>query len=377
MLRIAYVADTVYSASGGGILAGQSVVERLRRDHVVVAIASDGDVRVPPLRLPVRAMREMHFVMAKPDRRVLRPAIAGVDVVHLQFPFWLSFVALEEARALGIPVVAAFHVQPENVLMNLGIQSHWASDMLYRWIIKSFYSKADAVVVPTPFAEEKLRSHGLRTPTVVISNGVTPDVAAAASLRSRRQHDEGAPFVILAVGRLAKEKREDVIIEAVRRSRHSHEIRLVLAGGGPLQDELQREAEVLPGGASIGFVPRETLLRYFSEADLFVHASEVELEGMAVLEAMSAGLPSIVAQAPESAASAFALNDDFRFPAGDAAALSARIDALIEDRAKLAQASGPYRLRAHEYDFEASIGKLVRLYESVIRQRRGGLPATG
>jgi glycosyltransferase involved in cell wall biosynthesis len=368
-LRIAYVADTLYSASGGGILAGQQVVERLRRDHDIVAIASDGDVHVPALRLPLRAITEMHFVIAKPDRRVLRSAIEGTDVVHLQFPFWLSFAALEEARALGVPVVAAFHVQPENVLMNLGIQSRWASDALYQWIIKSLYSKVDAVICPTAFAEEKLRSHGLRTRTIVISNGVPPDVAAA-HLRRRRQADPAAPFFILAVGRLAKEKREDVIIEAVRRSRYSDKIRLVLAGGGPLQHELEHQADALPHGASIGFVPRETLLGYFADADLFIHASEVELEGMAVLEAMSAGLPVLVAQAPESAASGFALNDDFRFPAGDTATLSARIDALIEDRAKLAQASEAYRSRAHAFDFEASIGKLVDLYESVIAVRR-------
>jgi glycosyltransferase involved in cell wall biosynthesis len=368
MLRIAFVADTVYSAAGGGIRAGQNVIERLRRDHDVVTIATDGEARVPALRLPVRAMREMHFVMAKPDRRVVRSAIAGADVVHLQLPFWLSFVALEEARALGVPVVAAFHVQPENVLMNVGIHSQWASEALYRWMIHGLYSKVDAVVAPTRFAEQKLRAHGLRRPIVVISNGVTPDVAAAA-LRHQRPAGEGAPFFVLAVGRLAKEKRQDVILEAVRRSRHRDTIRLVLAGEGPMQQELQRAAESLPRGAQIGFAPRETLLRYFAEADLFVHASEVELEGMAVLEAMSAGLPALVAQAPESAASAFALNDDFRFPAGDAAALSARIDALIDDRSKLAQASEPYRLRAHAFDFEASIGKLVQVYETVIEPR--------
>jgi 1,2-diacylglycerol 3-alpha-glucosyltransferase len=375
MLRIAYVADTVYSAFGGGILAGQNVVERLRRDHDVVVVASDGDARVPALYLPFRAIRETHFVMARPDRRVLRRAIERADVVHLQLPFWLSFAALEEARALNVPVVAAFHVQPENVLMNVGIRSQWASDALYRWLVKSLYDKADAVICPTHFAEEKLRSHGLRTHTVVISNGVTPDIAAVAQ-RPRRRADAAAPFFVLAAGRLASEKREDVIIEAVRRSRHRDNIRLVLAGGGPLQHELQLAADTLPRGAEIGFLPRETLLRYFAEADLFVHASEVELEGMAVLEAMSAGLPSLVAQAPESAASAFALNDDFRFPAGDSAALSARIDALIEDRSKLEQASEPYRLRARAFDFEASIGKLVQVYESVIGQRRSALQPT-
>jgi glycosyltransferase involved in cell wall biosynthesis len=113
-------------------------------------------------------------------------------------------------------------------------------------------------------------------------------------------------------------------------------------------------------------LPRETLLQHLASADLFIHASEVELEGMAVLEAMSAGLPTLVANAPESAASHFALNDDFSFPAGDAAALSAKIDALIEDRAKLESSREPYRARARMFDFDASVDKMVSVYRSVL-----------
>ena len=87
---------------------------------------------------------------------------------------------------------------------------------------------------------------------------------------------------------------------------------------------------------------------------------------MSVLEAMSAGLPSLIADAPESAASAFALNQDWSFPDGDAATLSAKIDALIEDRSKLDAAREPYRERAHQFDFDASVEKVVGVYRTVI-----------
>jgi 1,2-diacylglycerol 3-alpha-glucosyltransferase len=367
-MKIAFVVDMLHASSGGGILSGNNVVDRLRRDHEVVTIASDGDVRLPSFQLPFQAMRSTGFVMAKPDRELLRSTFVGQDVVHLQFPFWLSLVALAEARGLGKPVVAAFHIQPENLLLNVGIHSRRASDALYRLAIKHLYSRVDAVVCPTPFAEQKLRSHGLRTPTFVVSNGVSPDVAKATAGMGEHPHDDSGTFFILAVGRLAEEKRQDVILEAVRQSRHRDRIRLVLAGEGPRGDELRRLAQSLPRGAEIGFLPREELLRYFSQADLFVHASEVELEGMAVLEAMSEGLPVLVAQAPESAASAFALDDNFRFPAGDAATLSARIDALIEDRPKLRSAGAAYRQRAHTFDFERSVDRLVDVYRAVLGQ---------
>jgi 1,2-diacylglycerol 3-alpha-glucosyltransferase len=366
-INIAFVADTLHSASGGAILSGEYVVNRLRRDNHVVAVGTDGDDALPSFQLPLRAMRESGFVMARPDRAVLARALAHVDVVHLQFPFWLSFAALEEARKLGLPVVAGFHVQPENALFNVGVRSDWLNDRVYHALVNRFYNKVDGVICPTPFAAEKLRSHGLTTPAFVISNGVPPDVAdAMASHTDQTPRSPDGKFLILAVGRLAAEKRQDVIVEAVRLSRHRDQIRLVLSGAGPREAELRGLAAALPNGAEFGFLSRETLLDRFRTADLFIHASEVELEGMSVLEAMSAGLPALIANAPESAASSFALNDDFSFPAGDAVALSAKIDALIDDRAKLEAAREPYRQRAHQFDFNASVDKMVDVYRKVI-----------
>jgi glycosyltransferase involved in cell wall biosynthesis len=239
-------------------------------------------------------------------------------------------------------------------------------------MVKRYYNKVDAVICPTPFAQEKLRSYGLTAPSFVVSNGVPPDVAAAMAAQPPRERTEsGGPFFILAVGRFAAEKRQDVIIEAIRRSRHRDNIRLVLGGWGPLEANLKELAEVLPNKAEIGFLERADLLDHYRNADLFVHAGEVELEGMSVLESMSAGLPALIADAPESAASAFALGDDFRFPRGDAAALSAKIDYLIENPGVLAAAREPYRARASQLDFGASVGKLVDVYREVVAKSTG------
>jgi len=366
-LHIAFVADTLHAATGGGILSGAYVVDRLRRDHHVVTVGADGDGALPGFQIPLKVMLESSFVMARPDRTVLAKAFGGADVVHLQFPFWLSFAALDEARKLGLPVVAGFHVQPENALYSVGVRSTWVNDAVYHGLIKHFFNKVDAVICPTAFAEERLRSHGLTARTAVISNGVPPDVARAFEHRPPRpKSDPDGDFVILAVGRLAAEKRQDVIIEAVRQSRHRDRIRLVLSGMGPREEELKELAAALPRGAEIGYLSRPALLDMFGRADLFIHASEVELEGMSVLEAMSAGLPALVAQAPESAASRFALNEDFGFPAGDAVALAAKIDAFIEDRARLEAAREPYRARARQFDFSSSVEQVVDLYRSVI-----------
>jgi 1,2-diacylglycerol 3-alpha-glucosyltransferase len=366
-LRIAFVADTLQSTSGGGTLSGAYMVEQLRKDHEVITVATDGDEALPSFQLPFRAMRDMKFVMARPEKTTLAHAFEKADIVHLQFPFWLSFGALHEARRLGLPVVASFHVQPENALLSVGIHAQWLVDTVYAEVVHHLYNHVDAVICPTAFAEERLRAHGLTAPAYVVSNGVPPDVAKAMREHPpRHERAPGAPFLILAVGRFAAEKRQEIIIDAIARSKHKKDIQLVLSGWGPREAELKALASALPNATEIGFLSRERLLELYGKADLFVHAGEVELEGMSVLEAMSAGLPPVIADAKESAASRFALGPDFLFPAGDAEALAHRIDALIEDPKKLSSARDAYRTRAGQYSFEASVARLVEIYRTVI-----------
>jgi glycosyltransferase involved in cell wall biosynthesis len=370
-LRIAFVADTLQGWIGGGIVAGRHLVERLRREHEVVVIGADvegpGAVKLRGFRAPVRAMHEMAFTMAWPDRARIREAIAGADVVHLHFPFWLSFVARAEAQAAGIPVVAAFHVQPENILYNVGIRSRRLSRGGYRFWVRRLYGQVDAVICPSAFAAQRLREHGLAVPTHVISNGASPDLHRSLIPRAPRDDRSATKRVVLAVGRLAPEKRIDVILDAVARSRYRDRIRLVIAGAGPLEAKLRkRAARVLPGAAvELGFVERPRLETLFNEADVLVHASEVELEGIAVLEAMSMGLPVVVADSPESAAASFALDARFRFRTGDAASLAATLDALFDRPSDLEEARAGYVEAARAYDFGQGVERVVAVYRAL------------
>ena len=373
-LRVAFVADTVHGRIGGGITSADRFVSGLRRHHDVTVIGADataGDgVRLRGFMLPIHAMRTMGFVMAKPDRKAIARAIAASDVVHLQFPFWLSFVALEEARRARKPVIAAFHVQPENALLNVGISSAPLTKAVYRFWVDRLYGKADAVVCPTKFAEAKLRSYGLEAPTIVISNGIPPDVTALAlTTPAPAPAGAGDPFVIMTAGRFAKEKRQADIIEAVRRCRHAARVQLVIAGDGPEKETLTRLARQLPRPAQVGFLPREQLLERLRSADLYVHASEVELEGIAVLEAIGSGVPALIAVSPESAASELAIDDAFRFTARNVDELAARLDALIESPSERARARELYAARAAELDFERSLSKLSGLYAGVVSTR--------
>ena len=369
-LHIAFVADTFDATIAGGVRSAQRFVEALRERHEVTVVAAgasgEGILELPAFYPPVVGglMREMGFVFAIPRRRELEALFRRADVVHVQFPFVLGLRSAALANAVGTPLVSAFHVQPENILYNIGLRSPrlvgWTHRLFLRWL----YDRSAAVVCPSRFALEELRAHGLRAPAEVISNGVPPGLGPAALERPARHRGK---ILILAAGRISRDKRLDVTIEGVRRSRHAGRIQLVITGRGPEEAAVRRRAATLPVPAEVGFVSDSELRRLLATADLLVHASEVELEGMAVLEALACGTPALIARSPASAARQFAISDDYLFEPGDAGELARRLDLLLDRPERLQEARAGALALATGYRFEDSVRRLEALYLRVAR----------
>ena len=375
-LHIAYAVDTFDQVKTGGVISAKRFIAALRERHEVTVIAGgpsgEGRIGLPQFTIPPfgRVMREMGFIFAWPSRRVLEPVLRRADVLHVQFPFYLGIRAAALARRVGTPVVAASHLLPENMLHNIGVHSEKWVDRTWRFFISALYSRADHLVCPTDFGLAELRRHGLTVPADVISNGIPPQFYPGPAEREARYQGR---FLVLVVSRLATEKRIEVIIEAVRRSRHASGIQLVLCGHGPERDRLRRLSATLPVPAEIRVVEEDQMPALMRSADLLVHAAEVELEGMALLEALGTGLPALIADAPLSAAGRFALGDEFHFPAGDAEELARKMDLLIDHPDRLAAARQASVAAARGLTLEASVARLEAIYQQLARP----VPVTG
>jgi glycosyltransferase involved in cell wall biosynthesis len=168
---------------------------------------------------------------------------------------------------------------------------------------------ADAVVVPSAFARERL--HRLGAPLgdrVHVVPHLVRSVAAAP------RFDPGGPAIVAS--RLAAEKGVDVAIDACRAAG----LPLVVAGDGPLEPELRARA----AGADVHFagrVPPDRLDRLRAGASVaIVPSRSAETFGLAAAEAMAAGLPvaaTRIGALPELVPA------DQLAPPGDAAALGA------------------------------------------------------
>ena len=369
-LRIGMVIDAWDDANNGAVVSTRRFTEILRaRGHTVEILATGkpvpGKTVLPSWVIPTpgNIMEKMRLPFAKPVRGVVTDFVRRQDVVHNQFPFWLGMRTLKIARAVGVPTVSTFHVQAEHLLHNVGIRSPLLVDWTYRFFLGTTYDRSDAVLCPSAFAERELRRYGLKAPTEVISNGVPDDYRPLP-----REACERFPgkFAILSVGRLAKEKRHDLTIEAIRNSSHERDIQLVILGDGPQKGHLEELGRRLTHPPIFRWLKPHELIRYYGGADLDIHAADVEVECMSVLEAMACGLPCVIADSPLSATPQFAISPEFLFPAGDREALTAQIDRLIDDPEALAEARVRYREAARRYRVEVSADRLVALYRKVI-----------
>jgi len=365
-LKIAFIIDVYDGMYTGGILSAKRFVELLRKDHDVTVISSGeqnpGKVVLPNFYIPFvrKIMEKSQFVFAYPRKDILEKAIMGMDIVHIYLPFLLGFKAVKIANRIGVPAVTGFHVQPENILYNLGIRSEIMVNRLYRFFVKKFYNRSTAVICPSRFSEGELKKFGLEKPSYVVSNGLLPQFKPEPGIH--RASNPGKGFFILSVGRLAKEKCHDLLIKAISISKYKEKIHLTIAGQGPIKDRLIKMGKVLLNQPKFVFLPSLELVKLYNESDLYVHPSEIEIECMSALESIGCGLPALISDSDKSATKQFALNEKFLFKSNDAQELSNKIDYWIEHGNELKRSRKKYQELSGKYKIKKSVKKLEEIY---------------
>jgi glycosyltransferase involved in cell wall biosynthesis len=139
-------------------------------------------------------------------------------------------------------------------------------------------------------------------PAAVVAPPWIPDADARlrGALHARREARASRGETVLFLSRLHPIKGLEALIDAWPAVRAAHPAaRLIIAGAGDAAYERDLKARVLQYGRDesvqfIGFVTGAEKTRWLAEADVFVLPSFHESFGMAVLEAIAAGLPAVV-----------------------------------------------------------------------------------
>ncbi|HLA71760.1 MAG TPA: glycosyltransferase [Steroidobacteraceae bacterium] len=208
----------------------------------------------------------------------------------------------------------------------------------------------------------------------VIYNGVTPpdeiDPAARTALRSRLGVAPG-DFVVGTVGRFDSIKNLPMLVRSIGAAiKQNPQVRGLLVGDGP---EMARIHALI---AELGLSERIVLTGYRDDArqlaqcmDLFVLSSLSEGTSMALLEAMSAGVPVAVTAVggnPEIVSSG---ETGWVVPSDDVGALSAALTDAMADAPLRAQRAAAGQRRFNErFRFETMLDRYRELYRELLEQ---------
>ena len=207
----------------------------------------------------------------------------------------------------------------------------------------------------------------LPSQAVVIPNGITLSKFQSTKqhLSIRQQQETAQADVVLCyVGRLHTKKGIEILLQALKKIKTEITWRLWIVGDGELRSSLENLAAELGIVERLSFFGfREDVESFLQAADIFVLPSFYEGFGMAVLEAMAAGLPCVATPVGEIASLIEDGVNGFLVPLGDAPALATALTSLIEDpllRQQMGQASSR---RAANFSEDEMVARLLQVYK--------------
>ncbi len=181
----------------------------------------------------------------------------------------------------------------------------WGLESLVEAIVWKYYlavlNRYEQVVFCTRTHERDFKLHGLRPPTTVISNGVDirrycPEKQPGEDI-AERYHLPSGPR-ILSVGRLMKDKKLNLLIQAMRNVCDKCEAHLLVVGRGSERPRLKKLIQQLDLQRYIhllGYVPEQDLPSLSRACNLFAIPSLVEVQSLPALQAAVTGLPIVAA----------------------------------------------------------------------------------
>lgn len=291
---------------------------------------------------------------ARPSAIITSANDIGCIVLLLRYLFWPdSKVVWTQHLSISGPLLASTGIKRLRLLIEL-------------WLMRHLVKRADAVIAVSQSVADDIRCMIDSALSVqVIYNPVVMD---DFELRSREKIDwpwlDSALPTVIFVGRLARVKRIDLLLQAFALSIQSTPARLLIIGSGPDASMAESLVTKLDLGEVCRLVgSRDNPLPWIRKADLLVLCSDFEGFGLVLVEAMACGTQIVSTNCPHGPAELLAGGRYGRLvPIGDVNALASAISAsLMAPRAT----EGELSARAAEFSVERAVASYMTVLKSV------------
>lgn len=277
---------------------------------------------------------------------------------------WQPDVLVVEAnpRYLSTPRAASWMRARGKPVIGWGLGAPPSANFWRELLREHFLDQFAAMITYSQIGADQYKRAGFPEEKIFIApNAVTRRPSQVAPLRS--ESFAGQP-VVLFVGRLQKRKRVDLLIQACAAQPEGLRPRLIVVGDGPEKGTLQKLAEsVYPQTEFTGELRGEALAPYWAKADLFVLPGT---GGLAVQEAMSAGLPVMAAEADGTQADLVRKENGWRLLPGDVDDLTSRLTSALQNPARLRRMGNEsFRIVSEEINLDRMIETFARAVQLV------------
>lgn len=208
-------------------------------------------------------------------------------------------------------------------------------------------------------------------PRGVDSKHFTPE-RKSGEVRREMIERAGIPqdsVVLLYAGRISPEKNIGLLVDMMKLlaqdTQHDH--RLLVAGAGPRSEWLRSQGEKHAPGriVMLGHLDKDTLANYYANADVFVHPNPKEPFGIAPLEAMASGIPTVAPNA--GGILSYATNENAWLVEPDAESFASAVHEIVNDAPlrtrKVENALATARANTREASTDRLFATYDRIYE--------------
>ena len=381
-MRIALFSECYMPVTNGVVTSVSTLRRTLReRGHTVFVFApgapqpdDDDDIyRLPALPFP---RHPYHF--ARPFPRI--PVDFGsldVEIVHCQHPFTVGRLGAETARKHNLPMVYTVHSLYDNMMASSKSPvMRRMGQPAARGVMRRFCARADIVIVPSQHTYDALRTDRVVARLVVVPSGVEPlpvHCDGRARIRQQLGLTDTMPL-LLYVGRLGPEKRVELLLHAVASLKTrllpdaAADFRLAIVGDGQCRADLEllaAELDVMDRVYFVGAQPHEAVGDWYAAGDIFTLSSPAETQGLALIEAMNAGLPCIAVAMGGPREVVLHEQTGLLVPL-DAESFADAIAALLRDPQKRRKFAERGRVRARDYTPAMMTDGILAVYREAL-----------
>ncbi len=333
---------------------------------------AEREVSVPVWFLPYTPPSLKEFIFSWPLTNWLWENIQNYQLLDNHYLFsYAPSCAATVARLKGIP----YTVRTMGQLTPWALAQKQLKKQVYTLLVERHNLNHAAAIHCTTSAEaENVRKFGIQKPTITLplgANSPMPISDAAAQLRHKYSIPADTP-IVLFLSRLHYKKRPELLLQSLSQLKNQgHCFHAIFAGSGEsdyigeLQDlvsSLSLAQQVSFPGLVTGF-DKDLLLQ---GADLFVLPSFSENFGIAVAEALVAGLPVVITPEIQISSDVVAAEAGLVMP-GEVESFTGAISQLLSTP-KLRQELGAnaQRLAQTRYSWKPIAQSLASTYEAII-----------